>query len=86
VKKQHMATGRPVVVSPVGVNTDIIQHRENGLLASSADEFVAALLELATSPDLRKRIGANARRTIERKYSAEVVSRAFAEVVRSVVR
>jgi glycosyltransferase involved in cell wall biosynthesis len=83
---QYMATGRPVVVSPVGVNIDIIQHGRNGLLASSPEQFVGALKELAKSPERRRQMGVNARATIERSYSAEVVARAFAEVVRSVVR
>lgn len=81
---QYMATGRPVVVSPVGVNTEIIQDAENGFLSTSPEEFVAALMKLATDAGLRRRIGAKARQTIEERYSAEVVSRAFAEVVHSV--
>jgi glycosyltransferase involved in cell wall biosynthesis len=81
-----MATGRPVVASPVGVNTDIIQHGYNGLLAETSDQFVSALTALAADPDLRRRLGANARKTIEEKYSAEVVARAFAQVVRAAVR
>ena len=82
---QYMATGRPVVVSPVGVNTDIVQNGTNGFLANSTDQFVTALLELANSQERRRDMGREARRTIEERYSAEVVSRAFAEVVRSVV-
>jgi glycosyltransferase involved in cell wall biosynthesis len=58
----------------------------NGLLASSTDEFVAALTALAADPDLRRRVGAEARKTIEERYSGEVVAKAFAQVVRSVVR
>jgi glycosyltransferase involved in cell wall biosynthesis len=82
---QYMATGRAVVASPVGVNTDIIQHGYNGLLAETSDQFVSALTALA-DPDLRRRLGANARKTIEEKYSAEVIAGAFANVVRAVVR
>ena len=81
---QCMATGRPVVISPVGVNTEIVQHGRNGFLAANTDEFVEALLELAQSPELRARMGAEARRTVEQRYSAEVVARRFADVVRFV--
>ena len=82
---QYMATGRPVVVSPVGVNVDIVRHGENGFLASSTEEFVSTLLQLANSPELRLTMGKTARRTIEDNYSAEVVAAAFAKVVHSVV-
>ena len=83
---QFMATGRPVVASPVGVNSEIIRHGENGLLAPSTGGFITALTTLADDPGLRRRMGANARRTVEERYSAEVVSNEFAKVIRSVVR
>ena len=82
---QFMATGRPVVASPVGVNSKIIRNGENGLLAASSDEFVGALMKLASDPTLRRRMGAKARKSIEEEYSAEAASSAFANVVRSVV-
>lgn len=81
---QYMATGRPVVVSPVGVNKDIVQEGENGFLASSTDEFVEALMRLAGSSELRQQMGAAGRKTVERSYSAEVAAAKFAEVVASV--
>lgn len=81
---QYMATGRPVVVSPVGMNIDLIRDGENGFLAADDGVFLAALQALAASQNLRDRIGARARATIEKSYSAEAVSRSFAKVVRSV--
>ncbi len=81
---QFMATGRPTVVSPVGMNRDLIRHGENGLLASNDDQFVEGLLALARSAEMRRTIGAEARRTIEQGYSARAVAASFAKVVRSV--
>lgn len=81
---QYMATGRPVVVSPVGVNKDIVEDGKNGFLASSTDEFVQALKRLAASPELRQQMGAAGRRTVEQSFSAEVAATKFAEVIRSV--
>jgi glycosyltransferase involved in cell wall biosynthesis len=46
---QYMAVGRPVVVSPVGVNAEIVRHEENGLLASTDEQWVEALQTLAAS-------------------------------------
>jgi len=83
---QYMATGRPVVISPVGMNTDLVKPGENGFLASTTAEFVDALMRLAQSSKLRARMGANARRTVEQHYSAEVVAAKFAEVVRFATR
>ena len=82
---QCMATGRPVVVAPVGVNCEIVRDGENGLLASTTDEWVKALLKLAADKDLRARLGANGRATVERNYSAEISAAKFARAVEAVV-
>jgi glycosyltransferase involved in cell wall biosynthesis len=82
---QYMAAGRPVVASPIGVNADIVKDGENGLLATSTNDFVEALLRLAGDGDLRRRLGANARQTVKERYSAEVVSQMFAAAIRSAV-
>ena len=83
---QAMATGRPVVVSPVGMNSELIRDGDNGFLAGATDDFAARLLELAESAELRRRIGGNARRTVEEGYSAEIGAARFAEMVDSVTQ
>jgi glycosyltransferase involved in cell wall biosynthesis len=79
-----MATGRPVVISAVGMNKDLVRDGVNGFLASDSGDFVDALLKLARSPDLRSTIGAAGRRTVEQSYSAAALARKFAAVVRDV--
>lgn len=79
---QYMATGRPAVLSPVGMNVDLVRSGENGFLAETDDEWVSVLTRLADSPELRKRIGAAGRRTIETGYSAPVVAKSLADAVR----
>lgn len=69
---QYMALGVPTICSPVGVNSEIIQDNENGLLAASEDEWVEKLSLLLASPELRHRLGAAGRATVEQKYSAIV--------------
>lgn len=78
---QFMATGRPVVISPVGMNRDLVRNGENGFLAAGVDEWVKALDRLASSPDLRRRIGAAGRATVEKDYSAEVVAAKLADAI-----
>jgi glycosyltransferase involved in cell wall biosynthesis len=79
---QYMATGRPVVISPVGVNKEIVRSGENGIHASTDDEWIAALERLA-DPALRTKIGAAARRTVEERYSADVVAAKFASAIKT---
>jgi len=66
---QYMAVGIPAVMSPVGVNTEIIKDGENGFLAANEDEWIEKLSLLIESPELRKKIGATGRKTVEEKYS-----------------
>ena len=78
---QCMAIGRPVVVSPVGANKEIIRHGENGLHASTTAQWVEALSRLAGDKSLRQRLGRNARTTVEQGYSAELSATKFARVI-----
>lgn len=79
---QFMATGRPVVISPVGVNKTLIRGGDNGFLAATDDEWVDHLLRLADSPELRQRVGMAGRRTVERDYSATAAASIFSRAVR----
>lgn len=78
---QFMATGRPVVISPVGVNAQIVRSGHNGFLADTDDSWVAALERLASDPALRAKLGRNARKTVERGYTAEQSAAKFASVI-----
>ncbi len=63
---EAMACGTPVIACEGQGIAEIIQHQHNGWLipADGAQEMSEALLRLLSSPDLRTRIGANARQTI----------------------
>ncbi len=69
---QYMACGLPVVASPVGVNSEIVEHGVNGFLASSAEEWASALQMLIKDPELRHRMGQAGRKKVERDYSLQV--------------
>jgi len=68
---QYMASGIPVVASPVGITPDLIQHGVNGLLASSSDDWFRELERLICDPELRGRIAVAGRKTVEQSYSLE---------------
>lgn len=82
---QYMACGLPVVASPVGVNTDIVDHGLNGFLASIAQEWAEAVTALAADAALRRRMGAEGRRKIERAYSLTEHGPRLAKMLREVI-
>ena len=79
---QYMALGIPAIVSPVGVNTEIIAHGENGLVTDSDAAWLAHLKTLMLDSALRHRLGAEARKTVVTRYSARVIAPKVAEIFR----
>jgi len=69
---QYMAVGVPCVVSPVGMNADVIEDGVNGFLADTPEAWEAKLERLIVDPDLRRRMGAAARETVMARYTHAV--------------
>lgn len=68
---QYMALGIPTIMSPVGVNADIIQDGVNGMLAATTEEWVAKLSQLIEDAELRMRIGEAGKQTVIKDFSVE---------------
>ena len=70
---EAMSWGLPVVTTPVGGIPQVIENEVNGLLARPGDveAIAAAIARLMRDPELREKLGAAARRTIERSYSLD---------------
>jgi glycosyltransferase involved in cell wall biosynthesis len=76
----YMSMNIPAIMSPVGINTEIISHGENGFLASTDEEWFDALCYLIDNPNERKRMGENARQTIIDFYSVASQKGRYLEV------
>jgi glycosyltransferase involved in cell wall biosynthesis len=68
---QYMALEIPTVMSPVGVNTEIIEDGVNGFLASTENEWIEKLAMLIESKELRSKIGKAGRETVKERFSME---------------
>ena len=68
---QYMSLGIPSVLSPVGVNLDIIKNGENGFLATTNEDFYRYLKQLIENQETRKRIGLEGKATVKARYSVE---------------
>lgn len=66
---QYMSLGMPALVSPVGMNTEVVTEPSNGFICDSPQEWYDALQKLLTNQDLRAQQGSAARRTIVERYS-----------------
>lgn len=83
---QYMACGLPVVASPVGVNSEIVEHGVNGFLASSEAEWREALNTLLGNRELRLRMGSAGRKKVEQEYSLQVYGPKVATLLEDAVR
>ena len=66
---QYMALEIPTIMSPVGVNSDIIQDGVNGFLASTIEEWIEKLSLLIENDALREKVGKAGRKTVEKSFS-----------------
>lgn len=82
---QYMSLAIPCVVSPVGVNNEIVKHNSNGFFAGNDDEWMEYLSMLITSVELRKQLGMQARKTIEQDYSLHSQLPVFLSLLQQVV-
>lgn len=82
---QYMAVALPVVASPVGVNTEIIQDGENGFLAAETKDWVDKLTRLAGDPGLRAGLGRAGRTAVEERYSSSYAASRYLALIHSVV-
>jgi glycosyltransferase involved in cell wall biosynthesis len=71
---QYMASSRPVIGSPVGVNAEIIEQGINGFHASSQAEWLQAFQKLKNDRYLRESMGLAGRKLVEDKYNIKITA------------
>lgn len=82
---QYMAMGKPAVMSPVGVNNDIIEHGVNGFLARTQEEWIEILSLLIIDEELRKKIGERGRKTVEERFSFQSQKERYLSIFRDLL-
>ena len=83
---QYMALEIPCVMSPVGVNSEIISDGVNGFLAKDETEWIEKVSRLIDNPGLRTSIGIEARKTVVEKYSVDAQKGKYLEVFKNLLR
>jgi len=74
---QYMSLGISAVVSPVGVNEVIVNHGVQGYTCSTEQEWENRLTILLQDSNLRRQMGAAARKKIEEHYSVKATKDLF---------
>ncbi|MEN7549608.1 glycosyltransferase family 4 protein [Rapidithrix thailandica] len=74
---QYMALGIPALVSPVGVNEDIVDHQRNGFVCRKQQDWYEGLEQLLKDAEARTNMGEEARKKIEDYYSVKANTKNF---------
>jgi glycosyltransferase involved in cell wall biosynthesis len=78
---QYMAAGLPVVASPVGINTRIVEQWKTGFLTSSMEEWIQALMTLYHDAGMRRNMGKAGRQKVEKEYSLQITAPRMLEIL-----
>jgi glycosyltransferase involved in cell wall biosynthesis len=78
---QYLATGLPVVASPVGANTEIVTAGVTGFLPQSTPDWADAIATLAADVHLRQTMGAAGRTRVEQNLCLESAAKVWADLL-----
>ena len=79
--REAMALGKPILASSRGLLPELVQDGECGLVIEDTRESLTqAILKLARSPGVRKRLGQNAREKAHREFSLDRQVRTIGEL------
>ena len=81
---EYMACAVPVVISDVGENKYLINHMQNGFLASSDDVWYNILQDLISKEDLRKKIGFAGQKTISENYTLAINAKKILDIIKKI--
>jgi glycosyltransferase involved in cell wall biosynthesis len=70
----YMSCGVPVVVSPIGMNSEVLNMGTVGAGASTTDDWVGALEEVLGNPQLAADMGRRAREVVLQSYSINTLA------------
>ena len=74
---QYYAAGKPLVASPVGAQSQIVQEGVTGFHARDEAEWEERVAQLLADAELRVRMGAAGRERLEQRYSLDVAAPAL---------
>jgi glycosyltransferase involved in cell wall biosynthesis len=77
---QYMSLGIPAVVSPVGVNTKIVDTGIDGFVCATDNEWEDKIMLLLTDSELRTKMGVEAQKKIIQNYSVAATKEKFIQL------
>ncbi len=82
----YLSCAVPAVVSPVGMNNQVLAEGEVGRAANTAAQWTDEIIALLKDAEANRAMGAAGRRLVQEKYSVEVITRQWAALLRRTAR
>jgi glycosyltransferase involved in cell wall biosynthesis len=80
----YMACGVPAVVSPIGMNAELLAEAEVGFGATTTDDWIEAISILLKDGSLAATLGENGRKQVETAYSVNVIAPRLAAIMKEI--
>lgn len=77
---QYMALGIPTVATAIGTNFRVVEHGHSGFLVTTEQEWFDTILRLIDDAELRRTVGAAARKRVENLYSVQANQQVYLSV------
>jgi glycosyltransferase involved in cell wall biosynthesis len=77
---QYMACGIPVVVSPVGMNAEVLSMGDVGFPAQTESDWYEAFVYLFKNRDHAQKIGKNGRVVVQKNFDLKIFAKQIAEI------
>lgn len=82
----YFASGIPAVVSPVGINSQVVTEGETGFWASTRDEWVKNLGILIENTAVREKMGRNALEKARKQYSVQACYNQLSTIFKTITK
>jgi glycosyltransferase involved in cell wall biosynthesis len=83
---QYMASGKPVLVSPVGIAEEMIEHEVTGFHCTTGNDWLSYLVRLYQNTDLRAAMGNRALAEAEARYDTTPAAVALYKIFEDCLR
>ena len=82
---QYLACEKPAIVSPVGMNAEVLNLAEVGLSAEQESDWYDALVMLYRDREMSNKYGKTGRKIIESHFSQKIISRKLGEIFKELI-
>jgi len=84
---EAMATELPVVATKIGGTEEVIENKRNGILVEpdEVEQLAKEIIMVLSQPELARKLGQEARRTIEKNYSIGIIAQKYLQIYKEMI-